>query len=88
MGGAPANIDRELRAKITEIRQNDKRIIIQKDQLRTKTDALNKHTKEWRSVFNSTDAKIRAVGDVQNWAELIDQEIRVLEKTVELRRQR
>jgi GCN5-like protein 1 (GCN5L1) len=84
----PKSVESPLKAKMAEIHENKRRISRQTEKLEEKTFVVSKITREYKNLFKATDNRIKEVGDVQNWAELVDQDIRVLERVVQLKGQR
>lgn len=45
---------------------------------------LKKQNKKWETITTSTRNKLKEYGDIQNWAELIDRDLRVVEETIRI----
>ncbi|KAG5360243.1 hypothetical protein CJU89_3304 [Yarrowia sp. B02] len=84
---APEALEKPLHESITLIHANHKNITNQAQKLDESTEQLAKLNKQLQTVANGGDAKLRETGDVQNWAEMVDANIRRLEKTIQIRKQ-
>lgn len=81
----PHAIEAPLKDKMTEAHENIRRIGRQVDRLESHTFAVRKLVKQYKNLVHSTDHRIKELGDVQNWAEMLDQDLRVLERVAALR---
>lgn len=79
------SVEEPLKNRMIEIHDNDKLIAQQRSKLQKQTGNLQKTTKQLEQLANSALNKVKEAGDVQNWAEMLDQDIRVLEQTVKLK---
>lgn len=77
------DIDQPLRDRIQEVYDSDKLITQQRQRLSKQTTDLNKTTKQIQNLTDSALNRVKETGDVQNWAEMIDERLRILEQTVE-----
>lgn len=77
-------VEKPLVEKMTEIHRNRKLLAQQVAKLDSNILQLNRQTKKWDHVTTTTRNKVKEHGDVQNWAEMIDQDLRVLEETSRL----
>ncbi|ANB12551.1 hypothetical protein AWJ20_808 [Sugiyamaella lignohabitans] len=82
LGLVPDELSRPLTDKMTEVYENSRRIGIQAKELSTKTAQLKALTGQWKTLSSGVENKVKEFGDVQNWAEMIDQDLRVLEETI------
>jgi len=76
--------DKELCERISLVHANRASIEAQAQALQTRTTTLAKQSKQWQSVVDKANHQLKMLGDVQNWAEVIDREIRILEETFKI----
>lgn len=84
---APEALEKPLLQSITLIHANHRNITNQAQHLEESTEQLSKLNKQLQTVANGGEARLRETGDVQNWAEMVDANIRRVEKTIQIRRQ-
>ncbi|KAG5368331.1 hypothetical protein CKK34_1937 [Yarrowia sp. E02] len=84
---APETLEKPLLEAVSLIHTNHKNIASQAQQLEESTEQLAKLSKQLQTVANGGDTKLRETGDVQNWAEMVDANIRRIEKTIQIRKQ-
>lgn len=84
LAAIPAALEAPLVEKITEIHANQKLIRAQVDRLEADVQLLRKLNKKCGTFTTSTRNKLKEYGDVQNWAELVDQDLRVIEETIRI----
>lgn len=78
----PKKIEKPLLDKINQVHENDKLISRQRNRLNNQLKGLQRNTKSWNNLSSSALTRVKSTGDVQNWAEMIDAELRILERTV------
>lgn len=81
----PQSVEAPLKAKMSEVHENKKRIERQVEKMEEKIFAMGKLKKEYMNLYKVTNDRIKEAGDVQNWAEMLDQDIRILERIVQLK---
>jgi len=74
--------DGDLRDRITTIHQNAQNLEAQTRTLKNRTAALNKTTRQWSRVVESATSRLKEIGDVQNWVEMIEHDLSVIEETM------
>jgi hypothetical protein len=79
-----ASVDNELRTRTTDLHANAEAISKQEKELAKQTAALAKESAQWEKLLNGGTKKLNEVGDIQNWAEMIERDLLVLEETVRL----
>ncbi|CCX04298.1 GCN5-like 1 [Pyronema domesticum] len=79
-----STVDIELRDRITNIHSNANALDKQSQQLRNKTNQLAKTTKQWGSMADNARGKLKEIGDIQNWAEMIEHDLMVIEETLRI----
>ncbi|VVT49747.1 uncharacterized protein SAPINGB_P002423 [Magnusiomyces paraingens] len=84
LAAVPVALEAPLVERITEIHANQRRICAQAEQLDSDVAALRKLNAKWRNLTTSTRNKLKDYGDVQNWAEIVDQDLRVIEETIKI----
>jgi len=84
IGTLGAQIDGDLRDRITTIHQNAQSLATQTRTLKDRTAVLNKTTRQWSGVAESARSRLKEIGDIQNWVEMIEHELSVIEETMEI----
>jgi len=79
-----ASVDNELRTRTADLHTNSEAISKQEKELAKQTAALAKESAQWEKLLNGGTKKLNEVGDIQNWAEMIERDLLVLEETVRL----
>lgn len=79
-----ASVDNELRTRTADLHTNSQAISKQEKELAKQTAALAKESAQWEKLLNGGTKKLNEVGDIQNWAEMIERDLLVLEETVRL----
>ncbi|KAG9185778.1 hypothetical protein G6011_07109 [Alternaria panax] len=79
-----ASVDNEMRTRTADLHANSAAISKQERELAKQTAALAKQTAEWDKLLQAGTKKLNEVGDIQNWAEMIERDLLVLEETVRL----
>lgn len=79
-----ASLDNEMRTRTADLHANAEAISKQETELAKSTAALATQTAEWDKLLQSGTKKLNEVGDIQNWAEMIERDLLVLEETVRL----
>lgn len=107
-----AQIDGDLRDRITTIHQNAQSLATQTRTLNDRTTALNKTTRQWSGIAESSRSRLKVglpflkipaptkleqreedmmltqykqeIGDIQNYAEMIEHQLSVIEETMRI----
>ncbi|KAF8419449.1 GCN5-like protein 1-domain-containing protein [Tirmania nivea] len=79
-----SQIDADLRDRITTIHQNAQSLETQTRTLKNRTAALSKTTRQWSGMAESARSKLKEIGDIQNWAEMIEHELLVMEEAMNI----
>lgn len=78
------SLDNEMRTRTKDLHSNATAISKQEKELAKQTAALAKQSAEWDKLLQGGTKKLNEVGDIQNWAEMIERDLLVLEETVRL----
>jgi hypothetical protein len=78
------SVDNELRTRTADLHTNSEAISKQERELAKQTAALAKESAQWEKLLNGGTKKLNEVGDIQNWAEMIERDLLVLEETVRM----
>lgn len=78
------SLDTEMRTRAADLHSNSEAIAKQEKELGKQTAALAKQTKQWQKLADTSTKKLNEIGDIQNWAEMIERDLLVLEETVRL----
>ncbi|KAH0607761.1 uncharacterized protein H6S33_002795 [Morchella sextelata] len=79
-----ASVDIELRDRITNIHSNASALENQSKTLRNRTSALGKTTRQWGGLADGARTKLKEIGDIQNWAEMIEHDLLLIEETLRI----
>jgi hypothetical protein len=79
-----ASVDNELRTRTADLHANAEAISKQEKELAKQTAALAKESAQWEKLLNGGTKKLNEVGDIQNWAEMIERDLLVLEETMRM----
>lgn len=80
--GSPYEADLQRRA--ADLHTNSKAIEKQEKELIKQTAALAQQTAQWQKLADTSTKKLKEIGDVQNWAEVIERDLVVIEETLRL----
>jgi hypothetical protein len=78
------SIDADLRTRTADLHANSAAIAKQEKELAKQTAALRKESDKWQKLGDTSTKKLNEIGDVQNWAEMLERDLLVLEETVRL----
>lgn len=79
-----ASVDNDLRTRTADLHANAEAISKQEKELAKQTAALAQESAKWQKLLDGGTKKLNEVGDIQNWAEMIERDLLVLEETVRL----
>ncbi|KAF2201939.1 hypothetical protein GQ43DRAFT_440144 [Delitschia confertaspora ATCC 74209] len=78
------SVDAEMRTRAADLHSNSEAIAKQEKELAKQTAALAKQSAEWQKLADTSTKKLNEIGDIQNWAEMIERDLLVLEETLRL----
>ncbi|KAH8705174.1 hypothetical protein BGW36DRAFT_392864 [Talaromyces proteolyticus] len=78
------NVSSDLRARATDLHNNAAAIQKQENELTKHTTDLKKQNDQWDKVVESARQGLKEIGDVQNWAEMIERDLLVVEEVLRL----
>lgn len=79
-----SNLDADLRSRAANLHSNSAALSKQEADLAKETAALSKQTAQWRRMADNSREKLKEIGDVQNWAEMIERDLLVIEQTLRM----
>lgn len=79
-----SSLDTELRSRASNLHANATVLNRQQADVAKQTAALHKETDRLQKVADSSTAKLKEIGDVQNWAELIERDLFRIEETLRI----
>jgi Skp family chaperone for outer membrane proteins len=79
-----SSYDAELQRRAADLHANSKAIEKQENELKKQTAALAKQTAQWEKLVDTSTKKLKEIGDVQNWAEVMERDLLVIEETLRL----
>ncbi|OJD19851.1 hypothetical protein AJ78_00211 [Emergomyces pasteurianus Ep9510] len=78
------NLDTDLRQRAQALHDNDDAIKKQEEKLKKTTQDLSKQSAELEKLADMGRKGLNEVGDLQNWAELIERDLLITEETLRL----
>lgn len=78
------SIDADLSTRTADLHANSAAIAKQEKELARQTAAIRKESDKWQKLGDTSTKKLNEIGDVQNWAEMLERDLLVLEETVRL----
>jgi hypothetical protein len=78
------SIDAEMRYRTADLHSNSIAISKQEKDLAKQTAAMSKDIKEWEKLLSKGEKGVKETGDIQNWAEMLERDLLVLEETCRL----
>lgn len=79
-----SSYDTKLQSRAANLHSNEAAIARQERELAKQTKALADQSDQWHKLAQSSTKKLNEVGDLQNWAEMIERDFLVLEETLRL----
>ncbi len=79
VAGLTSSLDREIRARVATISANAATIEKQTADLQGSARRMGKINKQCGSILNSTQIRLKDIGHLQNWVELLDQDMTLLD---------
>lgn len=73
-----ASLDHEMRTRTADLHANAAAISKQEKELARQTAGLAKQSAEWDKLLQNGTKKLNEVGDIQNWAEMLERDLLVL----------
>ncbi|KAI9696918.1 MAG: hypothetical protein M1820_007993 [Bogoriella megaspora] len=79
-----SNLDADVRRRAADLQSNADAISKQEAELAKQTAALAKESAQWQKLADTSTKKLNEFGDLQNWAEMIERDLLVVEETLRL----
>ncbi|KAJ9649423.1 hypothetical protein H2199_000198 [Coniosporium tulheliwenetii] len=79
-----SSVDVGLRARAKDLHANEAAILEQEKELAKQTAALKKEAAQWQKLADTSTKQLNEIGDIQNWAEMIERDLLVVEETLRL----
>lgn len=79
-----SSLDSELRSRASNIHANSTALSKQQSDVVKQTAVLQKQCHQLQKVVDNSSGKLKEIGDVQNWAELIERDLLMLEETLRI----
>ena len=87
LNSAGASITNDLQSRAADIHSNASSLAKQQADVAKQTAALSKQSDQYQKLADQSGAKLKEIGDIQNWAELIERDLMVVEETLRLAEQ-
>lgn len=81
---AGSNYDSQFQRRAKDIHSNARNIAKQEDEVKKQAAALAKESAKWQKELDQATKGVKEFGDVQNWAEMMERDLLVLEETLRL----
>jgi len=78
------SVTADLQARASDLHENAAAIEKQEKKLAKQTAALAKQNDQFQNLLDKSTRGLNEVGDVQNWAEMIERDLLVVEETLRL----
>jgi len=78
------SLDTELRGRAANLHSNSAALSKQEADLAKQTAALSKQSTQWQKMADNSRDKLKEIGDIQNWAEMIERDLLVVEETLRI----
>lgn len=79
-----STLDHELQTRARDIHANSAAIATQETAVSKQSGALRQDADRYRKVADESRSTLKEIGDIQNWAEMLERDLLVLEETVRL----
>ncbi|KAF2730485.1 hypothetical protein EJ04DRAFT_537187 [Polyplosphaeria fusca] len=79
-----SSVDAEMRRRASDLHANSEAIAKQEKELAKQTSSLAKQSAQWQKLADTSTKKLNEIGDIQNWAEMLERDLLVLEETMRL----
>lgn len=73
-----------LEGRVSDIHNNSAAITKQEDDVAKQTKKLAAESKKYQKVADDAAGKLKELGDIQNWAEVLERDLLVLEETMRM----
>lgn len=81
---AGSNYDNQFQRRAADLHSNAAAIAKQEAEVKKHASALAKETAKWQKEVDKATRGVNEIGDVQNWAEMMERDLLVLEETLRL----
>lgn len=81
---AGSSYDNKFQHRATDLHANAKAIAKQEAEVKQQAAALAKESAKWQKELDNAIKGVKEIGDVQNWAEMMERDLMVLEETLRL----
>ncbi|KAI4177482.1 MAG: hypothetical protein Q9188_001707 [Gyalolechia gomerana] len=82
LSAGTSTVQSDLQARASDLHANSAAIDKQEQELLKQTKNLSKESDKWQKVVDDGARGVKETGDVQNWAEMLERDLCVLEDTM------
>lgn len=84
LDSAGSNYDSQFQRRAADLHVNAAAIAKQETELKKQANTLAKESRKWQKEVEKATRGVNEIGDVQNWAEMMERDLLVLEETLRL----
>ncbi|PSS06654.1 hypothetical protein M430DRAFT_71528, partial [Amorphotheca resinae ATCC 22711] len=84
MNNIGSSLDHNLRSRAQNLHSNSAQLSKQEKDVVKATEGLRKETDKLKKVADEGQRKVKELGNVQNWAEMLERDFLVVEETLRL----
>jgi len=79
-----SSLDADMRDRMTTIHSNNTQLAAQQALVAKETAKLAKQNVQWQKMADKSAGQLKEIGDIQNWAEMIENDFLIVEETLRL----
>jgi GCN5-like protein 1 (GCN5L1) len=79
-----SSLDADMRDRMTTIHSNNTQLAAQQVLVAKETAKLAKQNAQWQKMADKSAGQLKEIGDIQNWAEMIENDFLIVEETLRL----
>ncbi|MCJ1338589.1 hypothetical protein MMC09_003878 [Bachmanniomyces sp. S44760] len=79
-----SHVESDLQYRTKDIQANSASLAKQEAEVAKQTVALSKQSDAYQKIADDSRGRLKEIGDIQNWAEMIERDLLVVEETLRL----